>query len=61
MEKNYGLRQASELLGIKVRTPRQWISDGKIKANKYKISNRWYISEDEILRVRGNRCATPSK
>ena len=54
MDKRYSIRQASELLGIKVRTVREWIRLGKIKAEKYEVSNRWFISESEILRVRGN-------
>ena len=54
MEKNYSLRQASEVLGIRVRTVREWIRQGKLKAQKYPISNRWFITEDEIKRVTGN-------
>lgn len=53
MEKHFGLRQASELLGIKVRTVREWIRLGKIKASKYPDSNRWYITESEIKRITG--------
>lgn len=53
MEKRYSIRQASELLGIKVRTVREWIRLGKIKATKYEVSNRWFISESEIKRLRG--------
>lgn len=53
MDKNYSLRQASELLGIKVRTVRDWIGKGKIKAEKYGCSNRWFVSESEIARIRG--------
>ncbi len=45
------IRQASKLLGIKVRTVRQWIHDGKIKAGKYDVSNRWFIEESEIERI----------
>ena len=50
-EKNYSIRQASELLGVKVRTVREWIKTGKLKAYKYDISNRWYIHESEVLRL----------
>lgn len=49
--KNYNIRQASNLLGIKVRTVREWIRRGKLKATKYGVSNRWFISEDEIKRI----------
>ena len=50
-EKYYGIRQASNLLGIKVRTVREWIRNGKLKAVKYGVSNRWFIAESEIRRV----------
>ena len=51
----YTIRQTSDILGVKVRTIREWIKKGKIKAEKndYKHSNQWYISDDEINRVRG--------
>lgn len=54
MEKNYSIKQASDLLGIKIRTVRQWIRDGKIKGKKYPKSPRWFIAESEIKRVRGD-------
>lgn len=54
MEEMYNIVQASRLLGIKVRTVRDWISKGKLRAQKYECSNRWYISESEINRVRGS-------
>lgn len=44
-----------ELLGIKVRTVRQWIRDGKINAFKYDVSNRWFIPESEIRRLRNEQ------
>ena len=50
-EKMYNVRQASNLLGIKVRTVREWIRNGKLKADKYTVSNRWFISESEIERL----------
>lgn len=49
--KHYTVRQTSELLGIKVRTVRDWISKGKIRAVKYDGSNRWFISHKEIQRI----------
>lgn len=49
--RHYNIRQASELLGIKVRTVREWIRLGKLKAQKYPVSNRWFITEDEIKRL----------
>lgn len=54
MEEMYNIVQTSRLLGIKVRTVRDWISKGKLRAQKYEGSNRWYISESEINRVRGS-------
>lgn len=52
-EKRYNIRQAADILGIKVRTVREWIKLGKLNAEKYGCSNRWFISEDEINRVKG--------
>lgn len=51
-EKMYNVRQASNLLGIKVRTVREWIRNGKLKAQKYMESNRWFIAESEIRRIK---------
>ena len=53
IEKNYSIKQASTVLGVKVRTVREWIRTGKIKAKKYDISNRWFIPESEIIRLMG--------
>lgn len=53
MEAMYGLQEAGKLLGIKTRTVRYWIRIGKIKAKKYDATNRWFVSESEIKRVRG--------
>lgn len=50
-EKRYNIRQASNLLGIKVRTIREWIRNGKLKAQKYEVSNRWFITESEVERI----------
>lgn len=51
MNNYYNIKQASKLLGLKVRTVREWIHKGKLKACKYDVSNRWFISEDEIKRI----------
>lgn len=53
MEKYYGIKKTSELLGLKMRTVRDWVIKGKIKAIKYQGSNRWSIPESEVKRVRG--------
>lgn len=51
IEKGYGLAEAASLLGIKVRTARMWIKQGKLKANKIAGSNRWIVFESEIKRL----------
>ena len=53
VEKYYGIKKTSELLGLKMRTVRDWVVKGKIKAIKYQGSNRWSIPESEVKRVRG--------
>lgn len=52
MEKYYNIRAAAQLLGMTVRTVRQWVYDEKIKAVQYARRGKWYISETEINRVR---------
>lgn len=51
----YNIKETAEILGIKVRTVREWIKTGKIRAEKndYRHSNQWFISEDEIMRIKG--------
>lgn len=51
MEKNYNVRETSKILGLTVRTVRQWIHDGKLIAKKYGGGKMWYISQREIERV----------
>ena len=53
MERGYNLIQTAELLGLKVRTVRQWVKDGKVKATKIADSRRWIVTESEIRRMRG--------
>lgn len=55
MEKRYSLKGAADVLGIKIRTARQWVRDGKLRANKYPGSTRWYVTESELMRVVGER------
>lgn len=52
MDRMYNLNETAYLLGIKVRTARQWVHAGKIKAQKYDKSRRWYVTESEIKRIR---------
>lgn len=51
--KSYTIRQASSVLEMSVRTLREWIRNGKIKAVKYPGSNIWRIPESEITRIVG--------
>lgn len=53
VENVYNISQAAKLLGVKVRTVRSWLVSGKIIGKKYEVSNRWFIPESEIKRVRG--------
>lgn len=53
MEKGYNLNQTANLLGIKVRTAREWVHNGKMKANKIEGSQRWIVMESEIRRLQG--------
>lgn len=53
--KAYSIRDASKILGVKVRTIRDWISKGQLRAFK-RIDkgggHYWGISEEEINRLR---------
>ena len=51
MERYYNLKETSALLGIKIRTAREWVHNGKMKAVKYPHSSQWYIAESEIRRI----------
>ena len=48
--KSYGLREAAALLGVKVRTIREWIKLGKIQAVKSENDWYWEIPESEIVK-----------
>ena len=48
---NYTIRQASNILKIKVRTIRVWISTGKLHATKNE-SGRWVITDEDIAEVK---------
>lgn len=54
-EKAYSVQEAAELIGIKVRTVRQWIADGKIHAVKPGGGKKWIIMESEIDRLRDGK------
>lgn len=51
-EKYYSVRQVANQLGLKTRTVREWIRAGKLLGTKYGVSNRWFVSEAEIKRLR---------
>ena len=51
VERFYNLNEVSALLGIKVRTAREWVHNGKLNAVKYPDSKLWFVSESEIRRV----------
>lgn len=55
MEKYYNIRETAQLLGMTVRTVRQWIHDGKIKAVQYANRGKWYISGSEINLIRSGK------
>ena len=51
IEKGFNLQEVANLLGMKVRTIRQWVHDGKLKANKIPGTKRWIVLESEIRRL----------
>ena len=51
MEQGYTLLEVADLLGLKVRTIRQWVHDGKIRAVKPKGAKQWIVFESEIRRL----------
>lgn len=52
MEKMYNLKQSAELLGVTVRTLREWIKNGRIEAKRHKSGRNLIIAEKEIERIR---------
>ena len=51
IERYYNLNETSVLLGIKVRTAREWVHNGKMKAVQYAHGKSWYVAESEIRRI----------
>ena len=49
--KYYSLADAAEILGVKVRTLREWMRDGFLIAHKYDGKKKWYVSQSEIDRL----------
>lgn len=52
MELYYSLREASTQTGVKVRTLRDWIGKGKIKAVRFEGTRYWMISAKEVDRLK---------
>lgn len=61
MEKMLNLRQAADVLGIQLRTVREWVRSGRLVGVKMAGSNRWSVPESEIVRVQNgeNKMKTP--
>lgn len=53
MEKYYNLNETAEILGVKVRTLREWLKTGFLLAHKYEGKRKWYVSQHEINRLLG--------
>lgn len=51
MEKMYTIKQASEILGLKVRTVREYIHTGKLKAYKYAGGRTWHIKASDMAEM----------
>lgn len=49
--KMYTVREAAKILNVKVRTIRDWLKKGKIKAEKKTNDWYWMIPEVEIERL----------
>lgn len=51
----YTLRQVAKILGMKVRTVRNYVMFGKIKAVKNETGYRWLVSEEEVERMKSEK------
>lgn len=51
MEKMYSLVETAEILGVKVRTLREWLKTGFIMGHRYPNKPKWYIPQSEIDRL----------
>lgn len=47
----YDIKGVADKVGVKVRTVREWIKNGKIKGEKNPISGRWFFEEKEVNRI----------
>lgn len=44
----YSVREISDILNVKVRTVRSWITDGKLRARKDKKTRKWKIAKRSL-------------
>lgn len=51
--KKYTIREAAKITGYSVRTMRQYVTEGKVRAEKQ--GTKWYIEEEELEGVRRKR------
>lgn len=51
MEKMYDLVETAEILGVKVRTLREWLKTGFLIGHRYNGKPKWYVSQSEIDRL----------
>lgn len=51
MEKMLNLRQTADILGVQLRTVREWVRNGRLVGVKMAGSNRWSVPESEIVKV----------
>ena len=49
--KGYTIREVAKILNVKVRTIRDWLKKGKIKAERSENDWYWKIPETEIVRL----------
>lgn len=54
MTKYYDLAETAEILGVPVRTLRQWQRTGYMTCYRYEGRNKWYVSQEEIERIQNS-------
>ena len=47
-QKYFTLNDTAKILGIKPRTLRAWVRNGKMPSHKYPGTNRYYFTKEEI-------------
>ena len=53
--RTYALSDVAKEIGIQVRTAREWLRKGKIKAKQDERNHRWLVPEDEVKRLKYER------